>query len=157
MITQLYYPILCFTTVTLLSLVTLYLFIMKRRFWKIQKSLHDLQESHEQLVMALESEKREEQTSEHFNIRLARAELTTNLQGPRLFCRHLSGKPEAPERYDYIQTMSEKGMPPQEIASLLSMSPYETDQLVRLSKLARRHNDLYAEKPDCSATCLKAA
>ncbi len=73
-----------------------------------------------------------------FDDNLRTAELTTRLQHPRLTMQQGSSSPATPERYQYIQSMVEKGMNAQEIASMLSMSLHETTQLVTLIKMVRQ-------------------
>lgn len=72
-----------------------------------------------------------------FNERISTPELTTQLQKPRLQTveRHNSSSP--PEKYSYVHSLAEKGMAVNDIASLLSISPHETQQLVNLSRIAR--------------------
>jgi hypothetical protein len=78
------------------------------------------------------------QTVNIFDDNLRTAELTTRLQHPRLTVQHCGSSPTTPERYCYIQSMVEKGMNTEEIASMLSMSLHETTQLVTLIKMARQ-------------------
>jgi hypothetical protein len=52
--------------------------------------------------------------------------------------------PDTPERYRYIQSMTEKGLNAQDIAAMISISLHEATQLVTLTRMARplqRHND----------------
>lgn len=77
-----------------------------------------------------------EQSTTIFDDNLRAAELTTRLQQPRLTAQQGSYAPAPPERYRYIQSMVEKGLNVEEIASTLSMSLHETTQLVTLIRMA---------------------
>ncbi|MDD3815410.1 MAG: hypothetical protein PHZ02_12290 [Desulfocapsaceae bacterium] len=83
-------------------------------------------------------------TNNIFDDNLRTAELTTRLQQPRLTLQQRGYSPATPERYCYIQSMAEKGMSAQDIASMLSLSLHEATQLVTLIRVARpqqKHND----------------
>ncbi len=71
-----------------------------------------------------------------FQNSLHEAELTTKLQKPRLNGSSYDAGGSAPEKYRYIHSLTEKGMSSEEIASVLTISEHEADQLVSLSKLA---------------------
>lgn len=45
---------------------------------------------------------------------------------------------EAPERYSYVASLLDHGMDAGEIADILKISPTETEQLIKLSKVARK-------------------
>lgn len=75
-----------------------------------------------------------------FQKSLADAEITTTLQQPRIHTENLSGSTAlnntAPEKYNFVHTLSEKGMDATEISSILSISQYEVQQIVNLRKIA---------------------
>jgi len=85
-----------------------------------------------------EEQKGNYRTANIFDDNLRAEELTTRLQHPRLTMQQCGSSPATPERYGYIQSMVEKGMNAQEIASMFSMSLHETTQLVTLIKMARQ-------------------
>lgn len=68
------------------------------------------------------------------------AEITTRFQKPRLMAKQTEPQPtqssNAPEKYSYIRNLTEKGMSVKEIASLLSISTHEAQQLVALTRLS---------------------
>lgn len=72
-----------------------------------------------------------------FSADLSRAELATRFQYPRL---QQQGGDEAsvPERYRYVQRLSDSGMSAEQVAELLGISPHEARQLVRLARLGAR-------------------
>lgn len=63
------------------------------------------------------------------------AELTTQLQQTRLSAQTLSTTISIPEKYSFVHSLIEKNMTSDEIASILSISSHEAEQLVALSKL----------------------
>lgn len=71
-----------------------------------------------------------------FQNNLLTAEITTRLQKPRLENNNRSSVSTIPEKYSFIHTLIEKNMPAPDIASVLSISVTEAEQLVALSKLA---------------------
>ena len=87
----------------------------------------------------LELQKRHDEITE-FQKTIREAELTTNLQKPRLLAAHeeagYSSSKNVPEKYSYIRSLTEKGMSVKEIATLLSISPYEANQLVTLTMIS---------------------
>ena len=69
-----------------------------------------------------------------FQKNLNEAELTTRLQQPRLSAQH-GRHSSAPERYLYVRSLAQSGMEAEEIATILSISTQEAEQLVNLSRL----------------------
>ena len=67
------------------------------------------------------------------------AELTTKLQKPRLDIQINDTDNTPPGKYSEVQSLAEKGMSAEEIASVLTISPHEAHQLVNLAKLAQRN------------------
>ncbi|BDD87352.1 hypothetical protein [Desulfofustis limnaeus] len=68
---------------------------------------------------------------------LSRAELATRFQHPRLQQQD-GGEAAVPERYRYVQRLSDSGMSAEQVAELLAISPHEAQQLVRLARLGAR-------------------
>lgn len=75
----------------------------------------------------------------NFKKSIDRAELTTMFQSSRLKTAHSirsqTGSFNVPEKYSYIRSLTEKGMTPDEIATLLSISRQEASQLVTLTMI----------------------
>lgn len=67
---------------------------------------------------------------------ISRAKVTTKLQTSRL--NKYEKESSAPEKYQYINNLSDKGMSSEEIASVLTISANEASQLVSLAKLAKK-------------------
>ncbi|WP_143165910.1 hypothetical protein [Desulfofustis glycolicus] len=67
---------------------------------------------------------------------LNQAELTTKLQYPRLRDYGAIAERTAPERYRYAHRLSQNGMEAEQIASMLTISQHEAQQLVHLSRLS---------------------
>ena len=91
-----------------------------------RKKLERLQERHEQIV--------------EFQNSLNVAELTTKFQKPRLDAQKAETDNFAPGKYSNVQSLTEKGMSADEIASALAISTHEAHQLVNLAKLAKGNN-----------------
>lgn len=110
--------------------------LFRRKNDLLKKEVNTLREK----IVAANSELRELRhnymASTEFQKNLHDAELITRLQQPRLSAQHGNKNSEAPERYLYVRSLAEKGMMPEEIASILSISTQEAEQLVNLSKLA---------------------
>ena len=73
--------------------------------------------------------------TKQFKKSLTAAELTTQLQKPRLSAQTLSSTNSIPEKYSFVHSLIEKNMSSDEVASILSISCHEAEQLVTLSKL----------------------
>lgn len=72
-----------------------------------------------------------------FQSTMNHAELTTQLQKPRLNHQNQVKENTTPEKYRYIHSLTKRGMTPEEIASILSISTHESRQLVTLAQLGR--------------------
>ncbi len=72
-----------------------------------------------------------------FQSRLSKAELTTQLQKSRLAFSNKNQHSQAPERYQYIHSLTQKGISSTDIASILSISLQEAEQLVALAGLSK--------------------
>jgi hypothetical protein len=68
---------------------------------------------------------------------VSQAELAARLQKSQLSAPNMHRSMTSPERYRYVHSLAANGMSSQEIASILSISIHEADQLVNLSKLAQ--------------------
>lgn len=122
----------------LLSCLTFAVAVYYRR--KAAKHSHKLSVALEKLAAAHADmqtlEERYKETLE-FKKNLSEAELTTRLQQPRLSAQHGLGRSGAPERYLYVRSLAQNGMEAKEIATILSISTHEAEQLVNLSRLAQ--------------------
>jgi hypothetical protein len=93
---------------------------------RTRQSLTKLQEKHEEII--------------EFQNNLGKAELATKLLKPRLDENHTHGRARnTPERYNYINSLMEKDLSVEEIASILTISTHEARQLVTLVKIAQRN------------------
>ncbi len=87
-----------------------------------RRQMEDLQEKNAKII--------EFQDSLHL------AELTTQLQRPRLNAQNIDAPTESLGKYSNIQSLTKKGMSAEQIASVLTISTHEAHQLINLSKLA---------------------
>lgn len=119
---------------SLLFILTVALLLHRKK----RKLASELVLAREQLAATedeLQELKARTDTAATFKTSLNEAEITTRLQQPRLSAQHRDSI-KTPERYQFIQSLTERGMDGEEIASVLSISTHEADQLVKLSKLA---------------------
>ncbi len=106
------------------------LHLLQGKFDEMQRQYYTLENSHEEL-------QNQHQQNQVFENSLKEAEITTNLQKPRLSLQKATHtKQNNQDKYKYIQTLSGSGMAAEEIAKVLSISSNEAEQLVNLSKLA---------------------
>jgi len=91
-------------------------------FQLVKVELQELQEKHEKIIQ--------------FQNNLAAAELTTQLQRPRLSAQNSYSDNTTPDKYRLVHTLTEKNMSVGEIATFLAISCHEAQQLVTLAKLA---------------------
>ncbi|WP_156792312.1 hypothetical protein [Desulfotalea psychrophila] len=108
---------------------------------QLAKTQHDLEEIQQQHNNT--KEQLEELSS--FQKNMTEAKLTTRLQAPRVQAQEKKNS-HIPEKYQYIDSLNKKGMPPEEIASLLSISLAEAQQLVALTKIANKRAITSKEK-----------
>lgn len=129
------------TIVTFLSLLlTCFMLFMAVQYRKkAQKMAYELSLALEKLAIAhtdMQALQERYQDSLEFQKSLNEAEITTRLQQPRLSAQHGYNRSGPPERYLYVRSLAQNGMSAEEIASILSISTQEAEQLVNLSKLA---------------------
>ena len=75
----------------------------------------------------------------NFKKNLSEAELSTKMQRSRITYSRASEKPiTIPERYRYVHSLAEKGLSSEDIASVLTISSFEAEQLVALSNLSQK-------------------
>ncbi len=128
------------TTVALVAallacLVSLLAIHFRRKASRLTSDLDKLQEKLAVTHTDLQALQQKYQDSLDFQKNLSEAELTTRLQQPRLSAQHGHSRITAPERYLYIRSLAQNGMSAEEIASVLSISVTEAEQLVNLAKL----------------------
>jgi hypothetical protein len=85
----------------------------------------------------LEELRQVEKRFQNFKANLNQAELATKIQRPRLELSRRNEDPRTPERYQYIHSLTDKGINASDIASILAISNQEADQLVALANLSR--------------------
>ena len=100
---------------------------------QLEKTQHDLEEIKQQH----NTTKEQLEELSNFQKNMTEAKLTTRLQAPRVKNQEKKSS-HIPEKYQYIESLNKKGMPPEEIASLLSISLTEAQQLVTLTKIANK-------------------
>ena len=89
---------------------------------KTRQSLEKLQQRHEEMVA--------------FRADLHQAEQTVRQAVPKVRdFQPAERKWAAPERYGYIHTLASRGMPVEEIAAILTVSPHEVRQVLNLSRI----------------------
>jgi len=122
----------------LLFVAILYKTVVLRRKKKILlQQLNETSSSLQKLKEELQNLQTENNRIKQFQDSLATAELTTRLQKPRLNVQSSHENNCPPEKYRLVRFLTEKKMSIDEIASFLSISHHEAQQLVTLSKLAR--------------------
>ena len=136
--TQAYFTIILIACAILICLVTLRSMLQRRNCEQLQKKLDlTLKQLEERQKMVNDLRTIERRYAE-FKKDLQSAELSTNFQKPRLNAAFDSRNITAPERYKYVQSLSEKGLAAEDIASILSLSPIETEQILNLASLAEK-------------------
>jgi DNA-binding NarL/FixJ family response regulator len=103
---------------------------------KLLTEVNETLSVYEQKLLRLEERERQHNA---FQESLNQAEITTKLQRSRLSSQEYNSQMSPPERYRYVHSLAASGMSSEEIASILSISIHEADQLVNLARLA--HSD----------------
>ena len=86
------------------------------------RSLEKLQQRHEEMMS--------------FRSDLQQAEQSVRQAVPRVSdFQPAERKWAAPERYGYIHTLASRGMPVEEIAAILTVSPHEVSQVLNLARI----------------------
>ncbi len=127
-----YKPVTAFFSLFFLLTVA---FILHRKKKQLDSELTATRKQLENVQTELQQLKSQKSSATVFQKSLNEAEITTRLQKPRLVIQN-GDAVKTPDRYKYVQSLTEKGMSGEEIASILSISTHEADQLVKLSKLA---------------------
>ena len=104
-------------------------------FYKLAEANGFFDEVREELRILQDKHKK----TDNFKNTLSQAELTTHLQQTRISAQSISPAKPIPEKYSFIHSLLKKQMSSEEIASILSISLCEAEQLVTLSTLGRTH------------------
>ena len=120
----------------LCSVATCRSIIFKKKADQQAKLLAETNETLTEVRQKLTLQQEQDQKSNDFNKTLNQAEITTRLQKSRLSAQNYNCSMSPPERYRYVHSLAANGMSSNEIASVLSISIHEADQLVNLSRLA---------------------
>ena len=137
MITLGYLELLSLVTLPICGILIYSMNIQKRRISFLQGKFDAVQRQYYTLENAHEDLQNKQQQNQIFKSSLQEAEITTNLQEPRLSLQKATHtKHNNKDKYQFIQSLSGSGMAAEEIAKVLSISSNEAEQLVNLSKLA---------------------
>ena len=107
----------------------------RRKYYLLFRENRELFQKNAELLSRCSELKERIEEAQVFKTSLADAEITTKLQATRTGYQSGEASAAAPERYNYINALSESGMEPEKIAELLSISIHEAQQLVSLSTL----------------------
>lgn len=113
------------------------LFLEKRRNKRLSERMIQLTTTLEMTRKQLDTMQEKHDKIIEFQNSLNMAELTTMLQKPRLNAQSVDTGKTTPGKYSNIQSLAQKGMSVEEIASVLAVSTHEAQQLVNLAKLAQ--------------------
>lgn len=132
-----YLELLSFLTLPTCIVLIYCMNLQKKRLSQIQSKFDDMQRQYYTLENSYEDLQSRHHQTQFFAKSLQEAEITTNLQKPRLSLQKATQtKHNNKDKYQYIQTLSGSGMASEDIAKVLSISSNEAEQLVNLSKLA---------------------
>jgi hypothetical protein len=120
----------------LCSVATWRSIVFKKKADRQSKLLAEASETLEEVRKKLIILQGKDQKSNDFDKSLNQAEITTRLQKSRLSSQNYNRSLSSPERYRYVHSLAANGMSSNEIASILSISIHEADQLLNLSRLA---------------------
>ncbi len=129
---------------TLLTMITLFFLLLsaramtryRKKYNRCQKTCSRLSADNEHLLEQCRKLQERITQNDSFSENLSRAEQKTKFQSPSIDNQPASTT-NPPERYRYIQRLSENGMGSRQIADILMISIEETEQLLTLSQLCR--------------------
>ncbi len=127
-----------YITFSLLVIVSIRSVYLRMNILKLRK-LHD--EVYAQLDIAtLKIEKLEhiEKKYNTFSSDLEQASMVSKTQHTPRVLNQTSREPQPPERYKYIHSLTQQGIAAAEIATILTISSQEADQLVALANISNR-------------------
>lgn len=131
----LFLPFVSFTV--LCFVLVLWLILIKRQNIKLASQLQGVRHTLAEKERQLDETKHQLREMSDFQQSMAEAQLTTRLQSQRVSLQSQENT-VTPEKYQYILTLTEKGMNSDDISSLLSISRHEADQLVNLAQLSQK-------------------
>lgn len=131
--------------VTFLSVIPSILFaialgkavVLKKENTLLAQQLTETSNSLELTRQNLATLREKQQKADEFHNSLANAELSTRIQKTRATGQQSDRHRTTPEKYCYIHSLAEKGLSPDEIAAVLTISTHEAKQLVTLAKIAQ--------------------
>ena len=118
------------------SVATARAIVLHRKADKQTRLLNEANASLADVQQKLSTLEEKGEKFDKFKDSLTLAEITTRLQKPRLSAHQPSPDQNPPERYQYVHSLAAGGMSSHEIASILSLSIHEANQLVTLARLA---------------------
>lgn len=132
----LFLPFVAFTILCLL--LGFAIILLKKQNVKLASQLQQTRQTLQETRQHLDATSRQLEELSSFQQSMVEAQLTTRLQTARGSVKGL-GQCTTPEKYQYIYTLTEKGMNADEIASVLSISRHEATQLVSLARIAHKN------------------
>ncbi len=125
-------------TLLILMIATVRSIFLTRTIFSLEQKLSASLECYQNLSAENEKLRQVEKRFQSFKADLDQAELTTRMQHPRIGAGRSAESMLPPERYRYVHSLAGKGIDSTDIASILSISPREADQLVALAQLNRQ-------------------
>ncbi len=135
-----YSQILLFIMVPLFTAALMYYVSLNKRHKELNRKYDELRREFYTLEGKYTELNDKVAISASFSDSLKQAEVTTSLQAPRI--RHHSSTKTADDkklRYQHLQSLSASGMAAAEIASILSISNHEAEQMLSLAKIANKN------------------
>ncbi|EKD34897.1 MAG: hypothetical protein ACD_75C02140G0001 [uncultured bacterium] len=131
--------------ITFLSVIPTILFaiavgkavVLKKENTLLAQQLTETSNSLELTRQNLATLREKQEKADEFHNSLADAELSTRIQKNRPTGPKSDRNRTTPEKYCYIHSLAEKGLSPDEIAAVLTISTHEARQLVTLAKIAQ--------------------
>ena len=140
---HLFLPFVAFTALCLI--LFLWIIFLKRQNIKLASQLQGINHTLTETRKQLDSLNNQLQNMSDFQQSMAKAQLTTRLQTPRVSQKG-NESTTPPEKYQYILSLTEQGMGADEISSALSISRHEAQQLVSLALLSRKSSQQKVKK-----------
>lgn len=124
---------------TICLCLTGYIFFLRKNATILSEQLATVSNNLELTTKELSCIRDKYNNSTEFQQNLVDAELTTNLQKPRLELSTSRNHRDAPEKYKCFKVLVEKGLSTSELSSALGISQVEAQQLVTLSNIGLVH------------------
>ena len=132
-----YHESLVIITLAFLILATVSLISYRKKYYHTQKQYNQLSDNNALLAEQCRTLQERIDRNESFSKKLSKAEIANKFQAPPGNVQSARISPP-PERYRYVQRLSENGMSGDQIADILALSRREVEQLVTLSRLCTR-------------------